>query len=181
MWCPIRVTTKSIYKTIVPIPIDQESYVHLHKSHERMFLSPRFIFFSFKMIFIRNDPRSSDLFFFLSNSCRISLPVPLDFARFPSTSGNHRLPPHPHAPHGPLMTPPLMNTDYSSEVGTIKDYREQAPFCAGSEQRDHKNDGATFHLHMVEEPRSFLSSTSPTSASLFLLYSWFPLLLPFCF
>lgn len=27
------------------------------------------------------------------------------------------------------MTPPFMNTDYSSEVGTIKDYRERAPFC----------------------------------------------------
>lgn len=68
------------------------------------------------------------------------------------------------------MTPPLMNTDYSSEVGTIKDYREQAPFCAGSEQRDHKNDRATFHLHMVEEPRSFLSSTSPTTRRLPFFY-----------
>lgn len=95
-------------------------------------------------------------FFSLSNSCRISLSVPLDFVRLSSTSGNHRLPPHPHTPHGPLMTSPLMNTDYSSEVGTIKDYREQAPFCAGSEQRDHKNDRTTFHLHKVEEPRSFL-------------------------
>ncbi|KAG7213356.1 hypothetical protein KM043_002652 [Ampulex compressa] len=28
------------------------------------------------------------------------------------------------------MTPPFMNTDYSSEVGTIKDYRKEALFCA---------------------------------------------------
>lgn len=115
-------------------------------------------------------------FFSLSDSCRISLSAPLDFARLSSTSGNHRLPPHPHTPHGPLMTSPLMNTDYSSEVGTIKDYREQASFCAGSEQRDHKNDRATFHLHKVEEPRSFLSSTSPTTRRLPFFY--YTLLIP---
>lgn len=26
------------------------------------------------------------------------------------------------------MTPPFMNTDYSGEIGMVKDYRERTPF-----------------------------------------------------
>lgn len=50
----------------------------------------------------------------------------------------------------------FMNTDYSSEVGTIKDYRERTPFCyagratrAPARRRRHKNVRATFHLRTI--------------------------------
>lgn len=65
-----------------------------------------------------------------------------------------RLPPtHTRRTEEPLMTSPFMNTDYSSEVGTIKDYREQAPFCyAGrhrKKERGYKSIRTTFHLHVA--------------------------------
>jgi len=80
------------------------------------------------------------LFFYHSSSDiiprRLCPPVSLIFLPFllfshpPPAITDYR-PTHARRTEKPLMIPPFMNTDYSSEVGVIKDYREQAPFCAG--------------------------------------------------
>lgn len=51
------------------------------------------------------------------------------------------------------MTSPFMNTDYSSEIGMVKDYRERTPFQVRTakerkrEKERAQNVRVTFHLH----------------------------------
>lgn len=139
---------------------------------------------------------------------RIAACVPAGFTRLSPSSLTHiytypyaHIPPPPPPPppattdyrptharraEEPLMTSPFMNTDYSSEVGTIKDYRDQPPFCCAGRrtraggQRERERERAQKRQGHFPPPRGRNLGRSPlfptpsttlSLASLLLLYS----------